>query len=147
MSDKSWMLNAKAIRHAKECIQVVKDELGIKLTLSHPDFIHLLHEYVDMLDSQALHDAYTQLIAMAGPGTLLKALSPKVQGEKNVIPLLVNQAVGDSFIAQADANASVELQAGSASDQEMVMANGKSYPRFREGKEFKGLYRGQPNYQ
>lgn len=147
MSDKEWMLNPKAIRHAKDCIHAVKAELGIKLTLSHPDFIHLLHEYVEMLDSQALNDAYTQLIAMAGPGTILKSLSPKETNpsDKNVIPLLVKQAVGDSFIAQADADAN--HRAGDASDQEMVTANGKSYPRFRDGKEFKGLYRGQPNYQ
>lgn len=140
MSDKAWMLNAKAIRHAKECIQAVKDELGIKLTLSHPDFIHLLHEYVEMLDSKELSEAYTQLIAMAGPGTLLKSLGPK---EPNIVPLLVKQVVGDSYQPQDDG----ELLSGEDNSQEMVMANGKNYPRFRDGKEFKGLYRGQPNYQ
>lgn len=137
MSDKQWMLNSKAIRHAKECIQIVKEELDIKLTLSHPDFILLLHEYVDMLDSKALGDAYAQLIAMAGPGTLLQSLPPKNQ---NIIDLPVKRAVGDIAPMQSD-------EPPQQDPKEMIMARGKSYPRWRDGMEFKGLYRGQPTYR
>lgn len=139
MSDKEWMLNAKAIRHAKDCINALKNELGVKLTLSHPDFIQLLHEYVEVLDSRELNDAYAQLIAMAGPGTILKSLNAK---GKNAVPLLVQRVVGDSFIPSEEDWESLDFDL-----QDSVTANGKSYPRFRDGKEFKGLYRGQPNYR
>ncbi len=135
MNDKEWMLNPKAIRHAKDCIHIVKEELGFKLTLSHPDFIFLLHEYVDMLDSDALGLAYSQLIAMAGPGTVLRTLRPK---DQNVIDLPVKQVVGDT----------VSLEPSNQHDEnETITSHGKTYPRWQEGKEFRGIYRGQPTYR
>ncbi|MGI1679797.1 MAG: hypothetical protein K6L75_13735 [Cellvibrionaceae bacterium] len=127
--DKSWMLNPQAIRYAKACIDVVKDELGIKLKLSHPEFLQMLHEYVDMTDSEELGMAYSKLISMAGPGTLLKGLEPKVT--ENIVTLpFQKQANGEIF-----------------SDEEMVKLNGKLYPKWRDGKELKGSYRGQPTYR
>ena len=77
MDDKSWMLNPKAIRRAKECIAIVKKLTGKKLKLSQPDFISLLHDYVDSTGSRELGDAYAQLIAMAGVGSVLQSLDPK----------------------------------------------------------------------
>lgn len=127
--DKSWMLNPQAIRYAKACIDVVKDELGVKLKLSHPEFLQMLHEYVDMTDSKELGMAYSKLVSMAGPGNLLKGLEPK--GTENIVTLPIQQQVNGGFF----------------SEEEMVNHNGKLYPRFRDGKELKGLYRGQPTYR
>ena len=130
MADKEWMLNPQAIRHAKECMHIVKAELGIKLMLSNPDFIVLLHEYVEMLESPALGTAYAKLIAMAGPGTILAEMSGK-----EAPPVLQTQAsaVGGDSMAK-DPN-------------EAVKVNGRSFPRWCDGKEFRGLYRGQPTYR
>ena len=52
MADKSWMLNPKAIRHANECIQIVREVEGVRLKLSQPDFLQRLHEYVESLNSR-----------------------------------------------------------------------------------------------
>lgn len=136
MNDKEWMLNPKAIRHAKDCIHIVKKELGFKLTLSHPDFVFLLHEYVDMLDSEELGLAYSQLIAMAGPGTVLRTLRPK---DQNVIDLPIKKVVGDTISSAEESNLRDE--------NETITSNGRVYPRWQEGKEFKGIYRGQPTYR
>lgn len=137
MSDKSWMLNPKAIRCAKECITIVKKELDIKLTLSHPDFVYLLHEYVDMLDSRELHDAYTRLISLAGPGTVMASLRPKENGsESNVISM--PKAVG----AEAPPILDDEVDAA-----ETITVQGRVFPKWQDGKQFRGLYRGQPTYR
>ncbi len=126
--DKSWMLNPQAIRYAKSCIEIVKNELGIKLKLSHPEFLQMLHEYVDMTESRELGIAYSKLISMAGPGTVLKGLAPSET--ENIVPLPIQkQANGEQF-----------------SSNEMVKHNGKFYPKWRDGKELKGVYRGQPTY-
>ena len=136
MTDKSWMLNPKAIRYAKECMHIVRDELGVKLTLSHPDFIHLLHEYVEMLDSSELGLAYSRLISMAGPGAVVKSLKSKEEIENNIVDLPVKKAAGhDSAITE------------NSTSSEFVSYHGKDYPKSRDGKEFKGLYRGQPIYR
>lgn len=65
MDDRNWLLNWQAIRHAKECIAIVKDELNIKLKLSHPQFIQLLHEYTEATDSEILRASFEKLIAYA----------------------------------------------------------------------------------
>lgn len=74
MADKSWMLNPKAIRHAKECIAIVKEVSGIKLKLSQPDFLQVIHEQVDATGSRSLSDAYARLIGMAGVGFVIHNL-------------------------------------------------------------------------
>jgi len=76
MKDKSWMLNPKAIRQAKECINLVKELAGVKLKLSQPEFIQLLHEYVESTGSRELGEAYARLIAMAGVGGVIQSLDP-----------------------------------------------------------------------
>lgn len=131
--DKSWMLNPKAIRVAKECIYIVKEELGVKLTLSHPEFMQMLHEYVDLTDSVELGDAYSRLLAMAGVGNVVHSLKPKALAE-NVVPIHaepieMKSAVGAEVVPE-----------------EKIEYCGKTYARWRDGKEFSGLYRGQPKY-
>ncbi len=136
--DKSWMLNPQAIRYAKACIQVVKEELDIKLKLSHPEFLQMLHEYVDMTDSQELGLAYSRLISMAGPGAILQGLKPSDNSgsERNIVELPIKkQANGEHFTDSA-----------ALEEQEMIKLNGKLYSKWRDGKEFRGLYRGQPSY-
>lgn len=128
------MLNPKAIRIAKECIQVVKAELDIKLTLSHPEFMQMLHEYVDLTDSLELADAYARLLAMAGVGNVLQSLKPKEQSD-NVVP------IGHNNIEMKTAVGSEYIQ-----EDEKVEYGGKYFARWRGDKEFQGLYRGQPHY-
>ena len=130
MTDKQWMLNPQAIRHAKECMHIIKDELDIKLTLSHPDFIFLLHEYVEMLESPALGAAYAKLIAMAGPGSILANMPKKHSPNQEHT---YTQAVG-SDITPHDPN-------------EKITVNGRSFARWNGDKEFHSLYRGQPTYR
>lgn len=135
--DKSWMLNPQAIRYAKSCIHIVRDELGVKLKLSHPQFLQMLHEYVDMTDSQELGLAYSHLISMAGPGTVLRGLEPKEKAEfdRNIVDLPIKrQANGEAF-------------SEFGLEEETIELNGKLYAKWRDGKEFKGIYRGQPSYQ
>ena len=74
MSDLSWMLKPQAIRQAKECIRLVNEELGVRLKLSHPEFIQALHRYVDESGSRKLGDEYAKLIAMAGVGNVMQSL-------------------------------------------------------------------------
>jgi len=134
MSDRSWMLNTNAIRTAKECIGIVKDELQIKLTLSHPEFMELLHSYVELTDSKRLSDAYTRLASMAGAGNVGSNTSKGVKPEQKIIP------ISESVDAKHVAGGAPLLE------DEMVEYNGKLYQRWLNGMEFKGLYRGQARY-
>lgn len=131
--DKSWLLNPKAIRIAKECIYIVKEELGVKLTLSHPEFMQMLHEYVDLTDSADLADAYSRLLAMAGVGNVVHNLKSKAQTEK-VVPIVAEKQAMKSAVG------------AEVTEEELIEYCGKSYARWRDGKEFSGLYRGQPRY-
>jgi len=74
MADKSWMLNPKAIRHANECIHMIKEYEGVRLRLSQPDFIQQLHAYVEQLQLPELGEHYSHLLAMAGVGNVLRNL-------------------------------------------------------------------------
>ncbi len=76
MADRSWMLKPQAIRIAKECIEIVKSEQGIRLKLSQPDLMQQLHQLVDESDSRELGDAYARLLAMAGVGAVMQNLNP-----------------------------------------------------------------------
>ncbi|WP_086929612.1 hypothetical protein [Agarilytica rhodophyticola] len=77
MQDRSWMLNPKAIRQAKQCINLIKSLTGKRVKLSDPDFIQVLHEHVEKTGSRNLRDAYTRLIAMAGVGFVVQSLRPQ----------------------------------------------------------------------
>ncbi len=130
MADKSWMLNPKAIRHAKECINIIRELTGDKLKLSHPDFVQQLHEYVETTGSIQLGEAYARLIAMAGVGYVLQNLKPKHEMEEEYVPY--RRVVGDT-VGLDESSSTVEF-------------HGRVYPKYRSGLEFRGVYRGQPRY-
>jgi len=132
MADKSWMLNPKAIRHANECINIVKKHEGLRLKLSQPDFMQQLHAYVEKLEMAELGEHYSHLLAMAGVGNVLRNLDSIPA--KSVVAMPI--AVGDGFAHDDHA----------ATNDELVNINGHSYDRYRDGLEFKGLYRGSPRY-
>jgi hypothetical protein len=127
MADKSWMLNPKAIRSANECIHIIKEKEGVRLKLSQPDFLQQLHSYVDQIKSRKLGEAYAKLISMAGVGNVMRNL---------------DQEPAQAVIAQPMAVGAEHFDGG-----EVVELNGKTYPKFRNGREFKGLYRGVPRYR
>ena len=140
MSDKAWLLNPSAIRAAKKCIQCVQDELGVKLKLSHPEFMEMLHEYVDLTDSETLGQAYSELLSFTGVGNAMKKLNAsKVAAQANakVVPI----AQEHQQVVNAVSPTVVESQ-----EPTTIEFKGKTYPLWRDGKRFKGLYRGQPNY-
>ncbi len=128
MTDKSWMLNPKAIRCAKECIRIIQEERGLRLKLSQPDFLQIIHEILDQSQSKVLGDAYARLISMAGVGFVMQNLHSR---EEEVIT--AKKAVGAEDFSMQSPHAMVEHY-------------GKSYPKYRAGLEFKGVYHGQPMY-
>lgn len=128
MADKSWMLNPKAIRRANECIQVIKELEGVRLKLSQPDFLQQLHSYVEKLKSRKLGESYSHLISMAGVGNIMRNL----ESEPAQAVIAQPMAVG------------AEMMGG---DIEMVNLDGQAYPKYRNGREFKGLFRGVPKYR
>lgn len=130
MTDKSWLLNPSAIKAAKCCIQITQDELGIKLKLSHPQFLEMLAEYVDLTDSPILQQAYAELAAFAGIQVKAKPAPTKV----------VEMPISHQNAPAAGTSAP---QAGS---EDLINYKGRAYKRFENGLEFKGLYRGQPLY-
>lgn len=77
MGDREWMLNPQAIRLAKKCIALVKEEFGEKLTLSDPKFMQSLHHYTELSKSRSLGTSYGLLLSMAGVGNVLQGLLPK----------------------------------------------------------------------
>ena len=123
MSANEWLLNRAAISAARRCIESVQQELGIRLGLSHPEFLELLQQYVELTGSDEMRARYNVLMEFADGEPLMPA--PRASG------------------ATAVDNA---LEA--AGDDETVDYRGKRYKRFREdGAEFQGLYRGQPSYR
>ncbi|VUD67508.1 hypothetical protein TDB9533_03828 [Thalassocella blandensis] len=131
MTDKSWMLNPKAIRCAKECISIIQEERGLRLKLSQPDFLQIIHEILDQTQSRALGDCYAKLISMAGVGFVMQNLKAKNEDNKDVVPM--KKAAGAETMTLQAPHATVEHY-------------GKVYPKYRAGLAFKGVYRGQPMY-
>ena len=127
MNDKSWLLNPTAINAAKNCILIVQKELGVKLILSHPEFLDMLKQYVELTDSKELESAFHDLISFAGFNA--SHLEPNAKKKKTV----VNSAEKTQKAARVD-------------DEEYIVYRGKAYKRFNNGLEFKGLYRGQARY-
>lgn len=66
MTDKSWMLNPLAIRHARECIAIIKKDFDETLKMSDPDFLEQLQAKAGLGVSRELRRAYIQLMADAG---------------------------------------------------------------------------------
>ena len=140
MSDKNWMLNPTAISHARACIAIIQAELGVKLKLSHPQFLEMIKEYIELTDSVELASAYNILASMAGSQLDTVATAPKKVVNLNPPSTNTDEAKIAAF------SATVEPQLSPNAQQEMVNYNGKLYPRFNDDGEFKGLYRGQPRY-
>lgn len=134
--DKEWLLNHKAIQAARECMGIVRDEMGIKLTLANPDLLPLLAEYSLALEIESLRKSFVHLMSMAD--------------EKLRAELLADPAFNASFDTPLAATPDSEDTGASAAEpvsDEQVAYAGKQYPRWQEGKEFKGFYRGQPAYR
>lgn len=140
--DKSWLLNPKAIQAAKRCILLTEQELGVKLKLSHPDFLTLLCDYCELTDSEALAEAFNTLIDMAGDD-VRKALSFKAEPVK-VTP--INKAVEFFSSEPPVVNDKLASESTPEPTDEMIEYSGRSYQKWKDGLEFKGLYRGQPRY-
>ena len=127
MNQKSWLLDPTAIKAAKKCILLVQEELGVKLVLSHPEFLEMLKQYIELTDSEALEAAYHDLISFAGLNA--SHLEPNAKKKSSI----VNSQVANSQASRVD-------------DEEYVVYRGKAYKRYHNGLEFKGLYRGQARY-
>jgi hypothetical protein len=122
MSDRGWILNPAAIAAAKACIHIVQEELGVKLKLSHPQFIELLHEYCSLTESEELVTAYLKLMSFAGPDEEYASL-------------------------KAGLNLQESPEGGNDGEGDRVTYKGKSYLRYdQNGREFQGLYRGGARY-
>jgi len=123
MTDKSWMMNTKAISAAKKCVSIVEAELGIRLKLANPDFLELLIQYAELNDSQELERAVL-VLAQYAPADV-----------RGLLP--INGANDENHRGSGATTTEAEP---------VVSYKGRSYPRYRDGGEFKGLYRGQPRY-
>ena len=131
--DKSWMLNARAIKAAKSCIEQVENELDIKLKLSHPDFLELLLQFTELTDSEELQLSLEELAKYA-PADFQQKFQARI-----------NDKLSEEEPESAPQESAPAPNVNNKSD-ETVLYRGKSYSRYQDGKEFKGLYRGQPHY-
>ena len=140
MSDRAWLLKPEPLKIAKTCIQLVQADIEVKLPLSHPQFLEMLNNYADMMESEQLRISVGQLNALAGD-----------QGA-----IFLKKAVGDNIIQHPSHTATANNTVNSASkdsstpvaDQNETTAyNGKIYKRWQGSKEFAGLYRGQARYR
>ena len=192
MTDKAWLLSPAAIQAAKKCIFIVHEELGVKLRLSHPQFMELLREYCDLTDCWRLQDAYRELAGFAGityivpaansstasveskQSELLKVSRASKVSKASKASKASNVSIASIALAAAKSASSVSeepetltlkpkraitltgIDGGKAADDktdsldasEMIDYHGKRYARFDEnGREFTGLYRGQPSYR
>ena len=130
MIDKSWMLNPHAIRYAKTCIQIIRQATDQKITLSQADFLQQLEGYSKKLRSDEFTTSYRKLISMAKDGNGYD------ESRSDAAASVQKKETKLSAVPLADM--------GSA---DTVTYAGKQYPKWHEGKEFKGLYRGQPLYR
>ncbi|MFL0796908.1 MAG: hypothetical protein K6L73_05395 [Cellvibrionaceae bacterium] len=135
MTDKSWLLNPAAIGAARKCIVIIEEELGIRLKLSHPQFLEMIKDYTILNESENLERAYLELAAFAHEGDKKNNKKPKglLKKAHNIVDIKNPEP------------ASTKKQDSVAGDT--VEYQGQKFPRFNdEGKQFQGLYRGQPRY-
>ena len=123
MNSKKWLLNPTAIKAARICIKAVQEELGVKLTLSHPKFLELLRDYCELTESEKLKESYSQLIKLSDNGELLDDGAESVASEREQLQL----SVAKQFL---DKNSEVE---------EWVSYRGKKDPKRLDDKDFKGF--------
>lgn len=140
MSDKDWLLNAAAIRAAKECIKEVEANLEVRLSLTHPEFLQMLNDYSELCESPGLTEKVNNLNTFA-------ATSVKAKSRASVVSFSGGPAEHRVPVPNSVRPAPSETTTRAPSPtNEMVTYQGKTYPKFYEGREFKGLYRGQPKY-
>ena len=130
MSNREWLLKPEPIQLAKVCVRIVKEELQIKLPLSHSDFLQMLNDYAEMLDNVTLQNSVLQLNTMAGANFNTEVSAKIVKHPSS--PTQMNNTTNIADKRNID---------------ETVNYHGKTYPRWSEGQEFAGLYRGQPHYK
>ncbi len=134
MTDKSWLLNASAIAAAKDCIGAIEHELGVKLKLSHPQFLEMIEQYSELTDSEDLKTAYHNLKQFAQGAEVSSESKIRAVTKLRSIPIETN-------------NSPVQATSVASEKIETISFKGKIYPRFDDsGQEFKGLYRGQARY-
>ena len=122
------MLSRDAIIAARRCVSLVEQELGIRLKLANPDFLELLVEYAELNDSAELAAAVEDLSRFA-PMNLRR--TPRVSA-----PTSHHNGAEDASLGRAGGGAG-----------EVVEYGGREYPRFQDGREFQGIYRGRPVYR
>lgn len=145
MSDKNWLLNAAAIKSARQCIKAVEKELGVRLPLSHPNFFGLLSEYSELMNSKPLTLAFKELSAYANNDTYSMKMAKS--GGQNVVSISRPPAEPKAFGGGLKKAWPRRVVVEKASQRdELITYGGKVYSRWHKGKEFKGLYRGQPHY-
>ncbi|MFQ3323009.1 MAG: hypothetical protein ACI90U_000825 [Pseudomonadales bacterium] len=139
MSDRAWLLKPEPLKVAKTCIQLVQGDINVKLPLSHPQFLEMLNDYADMMESTLLRQSVQRLNSLAG-----------AQGE-----VFLKNAVGDNVVqhpshvpARNNTNGAVSNISNTPSrdENETMTYRGKIYKRWQGSKEFSGLYRGQARY-
>jgi hypothetical protein len=140
VTNRSWLLKPEPLKVAKTCIQLVQDEIEVKLPLSHPQFLEMLNDYADMMESEALAKSVQQLNMLAGDQGI--AFLKKVAGD-NVIQHPSHTTI------KSNPNTSVNhVTPQSAKDESQTITYmGKTYKRWQGNKEFVGLYRGQARYR
>lgn len=131
MNNKEWLLNAAAIKAARMCIKSVQNELGVRLTLSHPDFFNLMTEYTELTDCLELKRNFEILQQYVDD-------SGAEPTETVVVPFSTKVAAQDIGVTN--------IRQQTALAVEKIVFHGREYNRWKEGREFKGLYRGQPRY-
>lgn len=145
MSDKSWLLNAAAIKSARQCIKAVEEELGVRLPLSHPNFFSLLSEYSELMNSEPLRLAFKDLSTYANKDA--SSTKTAKSGGQKVVSISRSSPKPKTLGGDVKKTRpqSVRIKKKNQPD-ELVAYDGKVYSRWHKGKEFKGLHRGQPHY-
>jgi hypothetical protein len=128
VSNREWLLKPEPIQLAKVCVRIVKEELEIKLPLSHSDFLQMLNDYAEMLDNVTLQNSVLQLNTMAGANFNAEVSAKIVKHPSS--PTQINNTTNITDKVNLDDT-----------------VNYQNYPRWSEGQEFAGLYRGQPHYK
>lgn len=151
MSNKQWLLNHKAIRQAKDCIRIIEEELGVRLKLSHPQFLNMIKEYAEMTEATELQNAYIKLASLAGveTGHAQRVVEQKVANDKVVtMPYFVEERQFVNTATEVETESEESSFSEALERDEYVNYKGKAYKRFNDdGKEFKGLYRGRAHYR
>lgn len=126
MNDRTWLLkNSDALSCANKCISIIRKEVGTKISLSDQQLIQKIGAMSQSIGSIELRVGFKLLLDYAG----------------------VQEA--DVATEQEESQPAKEtaMQSAGRLISEKIEFKGKQYPRFDEqGREFKGIYRGNANY-